>query len=222
MKRRVPYQGLLSDIMGANEGEKLQESPSGQERKEVDPQKSELAKSLREFSRRYPRHDWVEPVKGLPLVPAPPSLGGTPFILGGDAARYVEQLRALNPRILEQIGQITTGPNLAFIEQVIRANRSDVLGDRRNPLPRLGAPTGIFHKRRRSIYLNPYARGQELFRTLAHELSHGAGTNEEAAYRIGDEAVRFFSGDYGAPPKEQTKKQKPGILERMLGKFRGK
>ena len=197
MKRRTSHQGLLSEIIRADEGEKLQESPSGKERKEVDPQKSELAKSLREYSRKYPRHDWVEPVKGLPLVPAPPSLGGTPFILGSDTARYVEQLRALNPRILERIGQITTGPNLAFIEQVIRANRSDVLGDRRNPLKKMGIPTGLFHNRRRSIYLDPYSSGQELFKTLAHELSHGAGTNQEAAYRIGDEALRFFSGDYG-------------------------
>jgi hypothetical protein len=200
--------GRMSDIIGSALGMSPEQGASGQEGQETDPQKSELAESLREYtgSKWGKRH--LRPVDGWPEVREAPSLAPTPFILGADTARYVEQLRALDPRILERIGEITTGPNLSLIETLVNQDRSDLLGVGNSALPRvygryLGDPAmvvGQFHMKRRSIYLSPHLRKKRLFKALAHELSHGYGTNEENADRIDEEAARFFLGDYDSPP----------------------
>ena len=191
--------GRMSDIVGRVLGVSPEQGASGQEGQETDPQKSELAESLREYtgSKWGKRH--LRPVDGWPEVREAPSLAPTPFILGADTARYVEQLRALDPRILERIGKITTGPNLSLIETLVNQDRSDLLGGGNSPLPKASL-IGQFHRKRRSIHLSPHLRKKELFNTLAHELSHGYGANEENADRIGEEAARFFLGDYDSPP----------------------
>ena len=164
---------------------------------------------LQGFSREYPRTRWVTPVEGMPPIKEPPPLGMTPYIQGPDTARYMEQIRSLNPRIMEQLGNITTGPNYGRMKNLLSGQFFEpvpkLLGDGFDPLPR-GNRYGVFYPADgRSIYLSPQLRGRDLFATLAHELGHNvAGPNEESAGKIGEAADSFFTDNLPIPHQESV------------------
>tara|TARA_R110002051_G_scaffold317056_1_gene397728 strand:+ start:52 stop:765 length:714 start_codon:yes stop_codon:yes gene_type:complete len=202
--------GRMSDIVGSALGMSPEQGASGQEGQETDVQKSQLAKLLQEFSRQHPRTRWVTPVEGLPPIKEPPPLGMTPYIQGPDTARYMEQIRSLNPRIMEQLGNITTGPNYTKIEDILgyQDKNKRFMGDGFDPFPRTDN-LGLFNSSNgRSIYLNPHMRGRKLFKILAHELGHSAGANEESAGVIEGAADSFFTDNLPIPHQESVSSSK--------------
>ena len=158
-----------------------------------DPNKSELAKSLRAYTEKYPRRSKIRPKRGLPRVLPPPSGMPMPFMLGADTARYLRMLQDLDPLIAEGVSSVSTGPNSARIASLLKEN-PELLGVGRRAVPNTNS-LGTFNLKDESVYLNPRLRGEALFQTLAHELSHGAGTNEESADRIGQQAADFYEAN---------------------------
>jgi hypothetical protein len=204
--------GRMSDIVGRVLGVSPEQGASGQEDQEIDVQKSELAKLLQEYSRKYPRTRLVTPVEGLPPIKEPPPLGMTPYIQGPDTARYMEQIRSLNPRIMENLGNITTGPNYGRMKNLLSGEHFEpvpkLLGEGFDPLPE-GNRYGVFYPADgRSIYLSPQRRGRRLFAALAHELGHASGANEKNADKIEEAADSFFTDNLPIPHQESVNSSK--------------
>lgn len=183
------------------------------------PRESALAKTLGGYTRKYQRRPKVRPKRGLPKVRPAPSLQPSPLVLGSDTARYLEQLRAISPRILEGVSSVSSGPTSARIALLLKENPT-FLGRGRRALPSTNI-LGQFDRRTRSVYLHPGLRGRQLFSTLAHELSHGAGANEESADRISGEAMDFYNTNLSPRQarRERAKRTRDSLEEAVRREF---
>ena len=161
---------------------------------------SEDEQALRDVLNRPPNWSRVNPKWSMnndwPMVPehAPPFRPDTP-VNNPTVAQQLRMLEQIAPEIRGRLeGGITLGPTRGSMNVMSRSNL---------PIDAFDNTTlqGVFNSGERTIGLRPRLERNpsELFNTLAHEVTHGAGYDDDKAYPVGKLAEKLFKSWHSYP-----------------------
>lgn len=168
------------------------DKPTPQEQEALD-KLQELYRSGHKGQKNY-KSAWGWSYEGDPLVPHPSEFQQDPLVVGGGIDRQrlameAKRLLDLDPTTKSRTGKVVYGPTTASI------NYQAEQGLPRETHNGYHGLKGIADPSRGQIGLMDHSDNRDRRSTLAHEIGHMAGYDQDGAYRAGSLGAMLGDGD---------------------------